>query len=560
MPLRNLLGMPNYVRYTKTLKISRNKSGHFPNRRIVLISDTHISSGINSSFNCVMFRKGLEEISQIPDVDYIIHLGDLTHDGTYMEYEIALDMIRKINSEKFYIIPGNHDARNVGYLLFEELVGKRTFEIEEPHLYILGVDSSIPDQNTGRIGSRALAFSEKNFEDHTDQIKIFAFHHQLIPIPYTGRERSAIYDAGDALEMALRTNVDLILNGHRHISNVYTCSSGTSDLVIFNSGTLSANKTRYRELFTYTVLDIEENYAKFITKKLMDGNFIERRRFIHQRFQPFQFSAASLNLDEKVNPDLNSVKPIAKIIHAGNSHFSNSYFVSDIFSHAVRQINSWNPDIFIFTGSLTGGNRPEEYELAKKRLAEIKTLQIILPGFKDLTKYGWDRFLNYFSKTEPNFENENLRILGLNTVDPHISNGAVGRKRMKEITEFFSEKVDSKINIIAMNHRLIPSPKLKFEKILEDSGSVLKNFTAPNNNINLILMGKNNIGFSLQLEETILSFTGSLSSIQCVRPHFHTFNKIYIFPNGSVSVYEHVIEHNKSYLLGHFWQSTNASR
>ncbi len=550
MPLSHLLGMPKYARYQKVVKLPPDKTGIMPNRRIVLISDTHISSGTNSNFNCVMFRKGLEEISQIPDVDYIIHLGDLTHDGTYMEYEIALDMIRKINSEKFFIIPGNHDSRNVGYLLFEELLGKRTFEIEEPHLYILGVDSSIPDQNTGRIGSQALKYSEKVFYDHEDQIKIFAFHHQLIPIPYTGRERSAIYDAGDALEMALRTNVDLILNGHRHISNVYTCSNGFGDLVIFNSGTLSANKTRYRELFSYTVLDLEEKFAKFMTKKLMDGNYIERRRFLHQHFLPYSISQKSPQIS------LPTQKPIAKIVHAGNAHFGKTLFLPHIFEHAIRQINDYKPDMFIFTGSLTGGNIPDEYLVAKTMLQEIKSPQFIIPGFKDLTKYGWDRFEKFIGEVDPRYENDCFRILGLNTVDPHISNGSVGRRRMKEITDYFSSQTDSKINILAMNHRLIPSPKLKFEQILEDSGSALKNFTNPENNIHLILMGKNNVGFSLQLEETVLSFTGTLSSIQTVKPQIHSFNKIEIFPDHSLRVYEQIIETDQTRLLGHFWQSS----
>ena len=76
---------------------------------------------------------------------------------------------------------------------------------------------------------------------------------------------------------------------------------------------------------------------------------------------------------------------------------------------------------------------------------------------------------------------------------------------MHDTCDYFREEHEhgqfNKFNVIAMNHRLIPSPKLKFEDILEDSGSVLKNFTDPANHIDLILMGKNNIGFTLQLEK-----------------------------------------------------------
>lgn len=548
MDWSTLNGNPNYVRYSK---LDTRQSLPDFSRRIVIISDTHISTGTNSSFNSVMFRKGLEEVSQLKNVDYILHLGDLTHDGTYLEYEIALDMIRKIRNDNFYIIPGNHDARNVGYLLYEELLGKRTFEFEDPYLYVLGVDSSIPDQNTGRIGAPALQRSEKLFLNHSEKLKIFAFHHQLIPIPYTGRERSAIYDAGDALDMALRTNVDIILNGHRHISNVYSATDGDSDLVIFNSGTLSANKTRYRELFTYTVLDIDNRRVKFTTKKLMDGNYIERWRYCKHTFLPYtgyvQGNTTSQNSQEEIQPK-------TRIIHAGNFHFGGSYFIPSIFEHGVRQVTDLNPDLFIMTGSLTGSNKPEEYEMAQTKLASIPCTQLILPGFKDLTKYGWNRFNRNIGLENPTFENEKLRVIGINTVDPHISNGVVGRKRMRETSDFFRTHDDSKFNVIAINHRLIPSPKLKFEEILEDSGSVLKNFTDPTNNIDLILMGKNNIGFCLQLEETVLSFSGSFSSIQCVQSQHHSFNIIDRYANGYVIVYEHIIEQNKTIKLGEFWQ------
>ena len=542
----DLLGSPKYARYEHTLKIDTPPSF---SRRIVLLSDTHISSGINSSFNSIMFRKGIGEISAIKDVDYIIHLGDLTHDGTYLEYEIALDMIRRINTEKFYIIPGNHDARNVGYLLFQEFFGKRTFEIDDPYLYVLGVDSSIPDQNTGRISYPAIQRSEKAFEAHDDKVKIFAFHHQLIPIPYTGRERSAIYDAGDVLDMALRTNVDIVLNGHRHITNAYSCTDGDSDLVIFNSGTLSANKTRYRELFTYTVLDIENSLAKFITKKLMDGTFVEQWRYIKQ-----QFHSEYPVTKQKVEANLPLGKPLMRLIHTGSIHFGQSTFLPPIYDQAVRQINEWDPDVFIMTGSVTGSNKPEEYQLAKALLPKINCPQVILPGFKDLTKYGWDRFSNEIGPENPTFENDQIRVISINTVDPHLSNGSVGRKRMTDTCDYFRDNNSHKFNVVAMNHRLIPSPKLKFEDILEDSGSVLKNFTNPSNHINLILMGKNNIGFTLQLEETVLSFSGSLSSYQTVNSRDHTFNIIEKYANGCVKVYEQSVEQNKSSILGQFWQ------
>ena len=88
-------------------------------------------------------------------------------------------------------------------------------------------------------------------------------------------------------------------------------------------------------------------------------------------------------------------------------------------------------------------------------------------------------------------------------------------KRMHDTCDYFREEHEhgqfNKFNVIAMNHRLIPSPKLKFEDILEDSGSVLKNFTDPANHIDLILMGKNNIGW----DPITLDFINTGCKIKC---------------------------------------------
>ena len=175
---------------------------------------------------------------------------------------------------------------------------------------------------------------------------------------------------------------------------------------------------------------------------------------------------------------------------------------------------------------MTANNFAGDYAITQNALKELHIPKLILPGFKDLTKYGWDRFEQWIGKLDPTYEDGKVRVIGINTVDSHISNGKVGRTHMRDTCNYFKEQVSPKVNVIALNHRLIPPPKLKFEQILTDSGSVLKNFTDPLNNINLICMGKNNTSFSLQCEESILSYCGSISSKNTVMLNHHSFNII----------------------------------
>lgn len=535
----NGLKLPEYVRYNYCAQTSR--ASEF-SRRIVLISDTHISTDDNSSFNTMMFRKGMAEIKKIKNVDYIIHLGDLTHDGTYLEYQIAEDLLRAIPKDNFYIIPGNHDSRNVGYLLYEDIFGPRSFKIDDEELFILGVDSSIPDQNPGHIGKRTIEHVGEQFARNQDKIKVFCFHHQSIPIPLTGRERSAVYDGGDVLEMALSSDVDLILNGHRHVTNIYSCTKGKKDLVLFNSGTFSCNKTRYTEQFSFTVLDINEKMAKFTTKLLMSGEEINRKRYLGRFFS----NKCPAERDR-----------IARLIHIGNTHFSSDDYDQEIFNAGTRKINALKPNLVVHTGSLTYNNEPEEYVIAKKEMQKIKCPILMLPGGKDLIKYRWDLYENQMDLLESKFENQHLKVLGINTIDPHIAHGHVGRRKLHNKMKALNNNGNGKVKIIALNHRLIPPPKIRYEKILTDSGAILKDLTDPENAINVVLMGKNNIGFSMQLEECILSYCGSVCSKDVVEFGTHEFNIIDFYSNGFTSVKSYNIESAKTKLIGEFWIKKN---
>jgi len=51
------------------------------------------------------------------------------------------------------VVPGNHNARHVGYETFEEILGeKRNTITVNDELQVIGLDSSEPDLDDGKIG------------------------------------------------------------------------------------------------------------------------------------------------------------------------------------------------------------------------------------------------------------------------------------------------------------------------------------------------------------------------------------------------------------------------
>jgi putative phosphoesterase len=206
--------------------------------KIIHISDVHFGDPTfsdNLKFNI---------LSQIQDKnpDMIIFAGDLTYTGHLNEYDNAKEFIDELKSiTEVHVVPGNHDARNVGLVHFENLIGKPIFKRESGKIVILGLDSAREDINDGNIGPFQLEWLKSELEKAPKNFgKIVVLHHHLIPIPQTGRERNILLDCGDLLQLLLDYNVDLVLGGHKHVPNVVTLEN----MAIINSGTATTRRVR----------------------------------------------------------------------------------------------------------------------------------------------------------------------------------------------------------------------------------------------------------------------------------------------------------------------------
>ncbi len=220
---------------------------------IVHISDLHLGSAY---FVPNLLQRTIVEINEInPDV--VIVTGDLTDEGFRQQYKSVKAYLDSIKCDHLMVIPGNHDARNVGYIHFEELIGPRFATLKLPGITIVAADSSEPDLNDGRIGRETYRWLADVFSEN-DDFKIFALHHHLIPIPGTGRERNIVFDAGDVLEVLLGLGVDLVLTGHKHVPHSWKLE----ELVLVNAGTCSTLRLRGKTKPCYNVITFEGGRVK----------------------------------------------------------------------------------------------------------------------------------------------------------------------------------------------------------------------------------------------------------------------------------------------------------
>lgn len=229
---------------------------------IAHISDLHCGS---SYFIPSLAMRVVDELNEMaPDV--VVVTGDLTDMGFAAEFKRARRLIDEIACERKVVLIGNHDARNVGDIHFEELFGARRSELAFDGVRLLALDSSEPDLDGGRIGREGHRRVEERFSD-PDEIKVVCMHHHLIPVPGTGRERNIVSDSGDFLRVLATTGVDLVLCGHKHVPNVWRLE----DLLIVNAGTACTTRVRGRVKPCYNVIEVTAGSVKVTLRQPFGG-------------------------------------------------------------------------------------------------------------------------------------------------------------------------------------------------------------------------------------------------------------------------------------------------
>jgi 3',5'-cyclic-AMP phosphodiesterase len=214
---------------------------------IAHISDPHVGSPY---FVPNLMNRVIKELNELtPDV--IVVSGDLTSEGFRPEYKAWLAYVERLEAPVL-TVPGNHDSRNVGYLHFEDLIGPRMWTVDVQDVRLVGVDSSEPDLNEGKVGRVHYEWITNQFS-HPAALKVFVLHHHLLPIPGTGRERSTVMDAGDLLEVLVHAGVHVVLSGHKHVPYVWRLEN----LYVANAGTVSSLRVRGYGKPCYNVLEFD---------------------------------------------------------------------------------------------------------------------------------------------------------------------------------------------------------------------------------------------------------------------------------------------------------------
>lgn len=230
--------------------------------RIIHLSDLHVSGGhfVPEWGDAVVALVG----TTAPDL--VVVTGDLTSEGHVYEFEKARAYLGRLKTRSLLVVPGNHDARNEGYVLFEEMFGTRYPTYEDDTVAICGIDSSQPDIDDGHVGRSNYPHIVEKLA-RPGKTRILAMHHHLIPIPGTGRERHIPTDAGDVLRLCVDNHVDVVLSGHKHLPYIWNLENTH----FITAGTATSRRLKGRSFPSFNVITVEPGTLAVEQVNVADG-------------------------------------------------------------------------------------------------------------------------------------------------------------------------------------------------------------------------------------------------------------------------------------------------
>jgi 3',5'-cyclic-AMP phosphodiesterase len=200
------------------------------------------------------------------------------------------------------------------------------------------------------------------------------------------------------------------------------------------------------------------------------------------------------------------------IAQLSDLHCGGPYFVPNLLERAITEINDLEPAIVICSGDLTTFGFKEEYALAKRYLDRIECESlVVIPGNHDSRNVGYVHFERLFGERFSVLTKEGVRVVAVDSTEPDLDHGQIGRGRYRWIEEQFAPDAD--LRIFVLHHHLLPVPGTGRERnVVYDAGDVIECLQRAG--VNLVLSGHKHVPYAWRLENLFVVNAGTVSSLR----------------------------------------------
>jgi len=239
-----------------------------------------------------------------------------------------------------------------------------------------------------------------------------------------------------------------------------------------------------------------------------------------------------------------------RIAQVSDVHVGGSLSLPEALEAIIERLRRMQPDIVVVAGDLTTDGYEWEYEEAARWVDKIEFPKIVIPGNHDSRNVGYIHFRRYFgepySRYRAGFDPvraERLRatgftIAGLDSSEPDVNEGRVGRDRYSWIREQFDEP--GHIRIVTVHHHLVAIPGTGRERnIVLDAGDLLHTLT--DLDVDVVLSGHKHVPFFWGVNGMLICNSGTAGSRRVRAGSPPSWNELHI-DAATIKVFTHYLD------------------
>lgn len=160
----------------------------------------------------------------IPRPDVVLITGDLTDCGLPEEYALLRDMLARRLTIPTFVVPGNHDRRDVLRRVFADWPGVASdpefvqFVVDEFAVRLIGLDTLVPGRGHGALCPWRLAFLKRALEEGGSKPTLIFMHHPPFVCGIGHMDRIRLLEGADEFRdlVSRHPNVERVICGHHH--------------------------------------------------------------------------------------------------------------------------------------------------------------------------------------------------------------------------------------------------------------------------------------------------------------------------------------------------------
>jgi Icc protein len=199
-----------------------------------------------------------------------------------------------------------------------------------------------------------------------------------------------------------------------------------------------------------------------------------------------------------------------RIVQLSDLHCGHQFFLPQHLERAIAETNEMEPNVVVISGDLTSNGFKEEYVLARDYLNRIECeAMVVIPGNHDSRNVGYVHFEDLFGDRNSVLRVGEATIVAVDSSEPDLDNGQIGRGRYRWIEEQFA--ADADLRVFVLHHHLLPVPGTGRERnIVNDAGDTLEALQRAQ--VDLVLSGHKHVPYAWKLENLFVVNAGTVSS------------------------------------------------